>query len=171
MVVGFITTYGIRTYHHYCFGFKFRSGRLYLIQHYVIKFVRDLLHCKLQRRLWSFKTCLQTHFSENRHIIRKSKYMYWSWGETFWWVVLWNFCNLCLGWVDLYVIIPVHSVGSIKTRGTTWQSHCFFYHTRGMQRTSQNLKEDVVKNYFGVRAQPLVSIEPEHIIIDSLLRK
>jgi hypothetical protein len=22
-----------------------------------------------------------------------------------------------------------------------------FYHTRGMQRTSQNLKEDVVKNY------------------------
>jgi hypothetical protein len=41
-------------------------------------------------------------------------------------------------------------------------------HTRGMQRTSQNLKEDVVKNDFGVRAQPLVSIEPEHIIIDEL---
>ena len=43
-----------------------------------------------------------------------------------------------------------------------------FYHTRGMQRTSQNLKEDVVKNDIGVRAQPLVSIEPEHIIIDEL---
>jgi hypothetical protein len=43
-----------------------------------------------------------------------------------------------------------------------------FYHTRGMQRTSQNLKEDVVKNDFGVRVQPLVSIEPEHIIIDEL---
>jgi hypothetical protein len=43
-----------------------------------------------------------------------------------------------------------------------------FYHTRGMQRTSQNLKEDVVKNDFGVYAQPLVSIEPEHIIIDEL---
>ena len=43
-----------------------------------------------------------------------------------------------------------------------------FYHTRGMQRTSQNLKEDVVKNDFGVHAQPLVSIEPEHIIIDEL---
>ena len=42
-----------------------------------------------------------------------------------------------------------------------------FYHTRGMQRTSQNLKEDV-KNDFGVRAQPLVSIEPEHIIVDEL---
>ena len=34
-----------------------------------------------------------------------------------------------------------------------------FYHTRGMHRASQNLKEDVVKNDFGVRAQPLVSIE------------
>jgi hypothetical protein len=43
-----------------------------------------------------------------------------------------------------------------------------FYHTRGMQRTSQNLKEDMVKNDFGVCAQPLVSIEPEHIIIDEL---
>ena len=40
------------------------------------------------------------------------------------------------------------------------------YHAHGMQRTSHNLKEDVVKNDFGVRAQPLVSIEPEHIIID-----
>ena len=39
-----------------------------------------------------------------------------------------------------------------------------------MQRTSQNLKEDVVKDYFGVRAQPLGSIEPEHIIIDELHR-
>jgi hypothetical protein len=38
-----------------------------------------------------------------------------------------------------------------------------FYHTRGMQRTSHNLKEDVVKNDFGVRVQP-----PEHIIIDEL---
>jgi hypothetical protein len=30
-----------------------------------------------------------------------------------------KFGNLCLGWVDLYVIIPVHGVESIKTRGTT----------------------------------------------------
>ena len=43
-----------------------------------------------------------------------------------------------------------------------------FYHTHGMQRTSHNLKEDVVTNDFGVRAHPLVSIEPEHIIIDGL---
>ena len=42
------------------------------------------------------------------------------------------------------------------------------YYTRGMQITSHNLKKDVVKDYFGVRAQPLVSIEPEHIIIDEL---
>jgi hypothetical protein len=36
------------------------------------------------------------------------------------------------------------------------------------RRTSHNLKEDVVKNDFGARAQPLVSIEPEHISIDEL---
>ena len=68
------------------------------------------LHCKLQRRLWSFKTCLQTHFSENKHIIWKSKY--WSWGETFWFRY---FDGWWLGWVDLYVFIPVHDIGSIKT--------------------------------------------------------
>ena len=29
-----------------------------------------------------------------------------------------KFCNLCLGWVNLYVIIPVHGIGFIKaTRG------------------------------------------------------
>jgi hypothetical protein len=43
-----------------------------------------------------------------------------------------------------------------------------FDHTHGMQRTSHNLKEDVVENDFGVRTQPFVSIEPEHIIIDEL---
>jgi hypothetical protein len=41
----------------------------------------------------------------------------------FWWVVIWNFCNLCLGWVDLYVIIPVHGIGSIKT--TRGQITCY----------------------------------------------
>jgi hypothetical protein len=44
------------------------------------------------------------------------------------------------------------------------------YHTHGMQRISQNLKEYAIKNDFGVRAQPLVSIEPGHIIIDELHR-
>jgi hypothetical protein len=37
--------------------------------------------------------------------------------------VIWNFCNLCLGWVDLYVIIPVHGIGSIKT--TRGQITCY----------------------------------------------
>ena len=39
MVVGFITTYVISTYHHWC-EFKSRSGQGE--QHYVIKFVSDL---------------------------------------------------------------------------------------------------------------------------------
>ena len=34
-----------------------------------------------------------------------------------------KFLQLVMSWVDLYVIIPVHGIGSIKTRGTTWQSH------------------------------------------------
>jgi hypothetical protein len=30
-----------------------------------------------------------------------------------------NCLQLVMGWVDLYVIIPVRGIGSIKTRGTT----------------------------------------------------
>jgi hypothetical protein len=41
MVVGFTTTYAISTYHHWCCEFESRSGRG--VQHYVIKFVSDLL--------------------------------------------------------------------------------------------------------------------------------
>ncbi|CAG2242280.1 unnamed protein product [Mytilus edulis] len=43
-----------------------------------------------------------------------------------------------------------------------------FYHGNNMNRTAQNLEEDVVRNHYGVRAQPLIMIEPEHIIIDEL---
>jgi len=41
MVVGFTTTYAISIYHHWCCEFKSRSERG--VQHYVIKFVSDLL--------------------------------------------------------------------------------------------------------------------------------
>jgi len=41
MVVGFTTTCAISTY-HLCCEFKSCSGEVYLIQHYVIKFVSDL---------------------------------------------------------------------------------------------------------------------------------
>ena len=40
MVIGFTTTYAISAYHHWCCEFESRSGRG--VQHYVIKFVRDL---------------------------------------------------------------------------------------------------------------------------------
>ena len=40
MVDGFITTYAIRAYHHYC-EFESRSVEMYSIQHCVIKFVID----------------------------------------------------------------------------------------------------------------------------------
>ena len=42
MVVGFITTYAISSYHHYGCEFEPRSGEVYSIQHYVIKFASDL---------------------------------------------------------------------------------------------------------------------------------
>ena len=41
MVVGFITTYAISAYHHWC-EFESHSDEVYSIQHYVIKFVSDL---------------------------------------------------------------------------------------------------------------------------------
>jgi hypothetical protein len=40
MVVGFITTYAISAYHHQRCEFEPHSDEVYLIQHYVIKFVR-----------------------------------------------------------------------------------------------------------------------------------
>jgi hypothetical protein len=42
MVVEFITTYAMSAYHHLCCEFESRSGEVYSIQHYVIKFVSDL---------------------------------------------------------------------------------------------------------------------------------
>jgi hypothetical protein len=42
MVVGFTTTYAISAYHHWCCKFESRSGEVYSIQCYVIKFVSDL---------------------------------------------------------------------------------------------------------------------------------
>jgi hypothetical protein len=44
MVVGFITTYAMRIYHHQRCEFESRSGEVYSIKHYVIEFVSDLRH-------------------------------------------------------------------------------------------------------------------------------
>ena len=42
MVVGFITTYAISAYYHWHCEFESRTGEVYSIQYYVIKFVSDL---------------------------------------------------------------------------------------------------------------------------------
>ena len=42
MVVGFTTTDAISAYHHWSSEFEPGSGKVYSIQHYVIKFVSDL---------------------------------------------------------------------------------------------------------------------------------
>ena len=42
MIVGFTSTFAINVHHHYLNEFDFRSGKVYSIQHYMIKFVSDL---------------------------------------------------------------------------------------------------------------------------------
>jgi len=42
MVVGLITNCAISVYHHQRCEFESRSGKVYSIQHYMIKFVTDL---------------------------------------------------------------------------------------------------------------------------------
>ena len=42
MVVGFTTTYAISVWQHWSCEFESRSGEVYSIKHYVIKFVSDL---------------------------------------------------------------------------------------------------------------------------------
>ena len=42
MIVGFITTYAVRTYHHERCEFEHLSDEMYSILHYVKKFVSDL---------------------------------------------------------------------------------------------------------------------------------
>ena len=42
MVAVFITTYAISAYLHKCCEFEPRSGEVYSMQHYLIKFVSDL---------------------------------------------------------------------------------------------------------------------------------
>jgi hypothetical protein len=42
MVVGFPTTYAISAYHYWSYEFESHSGKVYSMQHYVIKFVNNL---------------------------------------------------------------------------------------------------------------------------------
>ena len=42
MVVGFTTTYAISVYHHYSCEYEPVHGKVFSMQHYVIKFVSDL---------------------------------------------------------------------------------------------------------------------------------
>ena len=54
MVVGFSTTSAISTYHHWSCEFESRSGEVYSIQHYVIKFVSDLRQVNHFLRVFQF---------------------------------------------------------------------------------------------------------------------
>jgi hypothetical protein len=60
---GFITTYAISAYHHWCCECECRPGRG--VQHYVIKFVSDL------RQIGGYQCFMRTYFA-----CIKYKYMY-----------------------------------------------------------------------------------------------
>ena len=55
MVVRFITTYAISAYHHLFCEFEYRTGEVYSIQHYAIKFVSDLLQAGGYLRILRFR--------------------------------------------------------------------------------------------------------------------
>jgi hypothetical protein len=66
MVVGFTTIYAISVYHHKRCEFKFCSGKVYSIQHYVTQFVSDLR--QVGSFLWvlvfSAESCVK-HYNHN----------------------------------------------------------------------------------------------------------
>ena len=65
MIVGFTTTYTIpvSTYHHWSWEFEPRSGEVYSIQHYVIKFVSYLR--QVGSFIWALSTINQTNQTIN----------------------------------------------------------------------------------------------------------
>ena len=70
MVVGFITTYAISSYHHWWCEFESRSGRG--VQHYVIKFASDLRQVDCFLRIlhqynWPPRYCWNVVESDVKH--------------------------------------------------------------------------------------------------------
>ena len=61
MVVGFTTTYAISAYHHYRCELEPRSGEVFSIQHYVIKYVSDLWHVGGFHRVLRFPIPIKCH--------------------------------------------------------------------------------------------------------------
>jgi len=67
MVVGFTTTYAIGAYHHWCCEFESRSGRG--VQHYVMKFVSDLLQVGGFLRVLRFPPPIKLNATYNWNIV------------------------------------------------------------------------------------------------------
>jgi hypothetical protein len=59
MIVGFTSTFAINVHHHYLNEFEFRSGKVYSIQHYMIKFVSDLRQVGDLLRVLLFSPCIK----------------------------------------------------------------------------------------------------------------
>jgi hypothetical protein len=61
LVVGFTTTYAISSYRHYRCEFEPRSGKVYSIQHYMIKFVRLVASNLLSLHKSPYFSCIFCH--------------------------------------------------------------------------------------------------------------
>ena len=70
MVVEFTTTYAISAHHYLSCEFVSRSGEVYLIQFYVIKFVNDLHRCQPLR---FFHNCYE--FRAKITVLRSTVYL------------------------------------------------------------------------------------------------
>jgi hypothetical protein len=72
MIVGFITTYAIIVYNHWCCEFESRSGRS--VQYYVIKFVAHLVALflpKLDLRIYRSIRVSNQHWSSTPSVIKE----------------------------------------------------------------------------------------------------
>ena len=71
MVVGAMTTYAIGAIHHTHCEFEPRSGEVYSIQHYVIKFVSDLRQVSGFHRVLRFPSNNKTELHNIAEILMK----------------------------------------------------------------------------------------------------
>ena len=71
MVIGFTTTYATSAYHHKRYELDFRAREVYSIEHYVIKFVRDLRHVGGFLRVLRFTSTNKTGRHDMTEILLK----------------------------------------------------------------------------------------------------
>ena len=141
MIVGFITTYAISAYHHLRCEFESRSGEVYSIQHYVIKFVSDLRRSVVFSRYssflhqenwpprynWNIVESILKHHNPNcptfKSLSTKDYNIWNNWNNMIWWLpVKWyNRCDESLLMLPKVVLYLYYCWGDpLIKRGVGW---------------------------------------------------